>query len=103
MVKKYLTRDCIRISSFVLSALFISLAISFLVLSFKSSDNEVLKLIGESPDGLTNSQVEKKVQYTFIAIAFAIVIVSSMGMSAAYSQEHCITYLVSTLVSINFV
>ena len=58
---KYLNSTCIRIFSFVQAVLFLALAISFLVLSFQSSENEVLKLLGETPDQLANSHVEKKI------------------------------------------
>ena len=88
-----LNKQCLRISSFVQAGLMFILSLSFLVLSFHSSENEVLRLIGESSDHLTNNHYEKKIQYTFIGIAFTCIIVGSLGMSAAYSQEHLITYI----------
>jgi hypothetical protein len=69
----------------VQAALFLALAICFLILSFQSSENEVLQLLGETPDQLANSHIEKQVQYTFIAISFGVIITASLGLSAAYS------------------
>lgn len=79
---KYLNKDCIRIFSCVLASLLMVLSVSFLVLSFESSENQVLRLLDEG----TDMHFEKRVQYTFIMISFTIMITASLGLSAAYSQ-----------------
>lgn len=79
----------------------IAMSVCFLVLSFSSSDNEVLRLLGESPDRTSNDHLERKVQYTFISISFLIMVTGSLGLTASYSLEHCMAYLVSLLVTSN--
>ena len=56
-----LNKTCIRIFSIILAALFVALSICFLYFSFQSSDNNVLKLLGESPDESMNNHYERKV------------------------------------------
>lgn len=57
---KFLNKQCIRIAGIIQAVLMIILSLSFLVLSFESGDNEVLRLLGESPNQLTNSYYDKK-------------------------------------------
>lgn len=89
------SKECIKIFGLVQTLLMIAMSVCFLVLSFSSSDNEVLRLLGESPDRDSNDHLERKVQYTFIAISFMIMITGSLGLTASYSLEHCMAYLVS--------
>ena len=48
-------------------------------------------MLGDSYD--PNMHLGKQVQYTFIFISFAIIIAASFGVSAAFSGDHCVTYI----------
>lgn len=54
-------KTCIRAASWVVLLLSLALSITFLVISFDLSDNEVLQLLSESPTQLKNKHYEKKV------------------------------------------
>jgi hypothetical protein len=40
-----------------------------------------------------NMHLNKQVQYGFIFISFAIILAASFGISAAFSGDHCMTYI----------
>ena len=86
-----LGKKCIRISSGIVCLLLVALATMFLVLSFRASDNETLLMLGDSynPD----FHLGKKVQYTFIVMSFCVILAAAFGISAAFSGDHCVTYL----------
>ena len=86
-----LGKKCIRGTGGLMVLLFVALAISFLVLSFKAADNETLLMFGQSYD--VNFDMAKRIQYTFIFVSFLIIMASAFGVSAAFSGDHCVTYL----------
>lgn len=67
------------------------MAATFLTLSFKASDNETLMMLGDSfnPD----FHLGKKVQYIFIVMSFCVIIAAALGIAAAFSGDHCVTYI----------
>ena len=78
------------------------LSMCFLYFSIEAGDNEVLKLLGEDK---TNAKFERKAQYMFIGISFVCIIMGSLAVSSAYSQEHAITYVfgyTSLIMSLTF-
>merc|ERR1711998_156320 len=72
--------------------------------SFEAGENEVLRLLGEQITGydskvnqmhamMSNQRLDKKAQVAAVVISFICIIIAALAISAAYSQEHCITYI----------
>lgn len=72
--------------------------------SFVADDNELLKMMGEQINGMNskaegthaliqNYHLDKKAQICCIALSFMFILIASLSISAAYSSEHCMSYL----------
>ena len=70
-------------------------SIFLLILSFESSDNETLRLIGESKDHIVanNKKLDRKMANVLVVIAFFCVISGGLSIAASWSQEAVINYI----------